>query len=227
MTENAQVQFLYVNQPADVRSLESAERDRLIISIAIVDGVPVVLSRYADDTWFAPTRTTNARNKTKSLRFLTLPEEFRPVCKAVIYRYSRRGLDGRKPAQSRVVSRLALLKPFLLHLRRLGIRRLSDVTPLACSTYVQAVREKKTRGRKGTPSGNLQLFMAIEMLYEMSQFTDDPMACHPWPDSSASHLSGITGAGRALLLRGKTPLMPDDVFCKLFQYAWDIVQGAD
>lgn len=228
MNNAARTQLQYVNQPADVRSLDPSEREGLIISISIVDGDPVVLSRYADDTWLGPTRATNARVTSKSLRFLTMPEEFRPVCKAVMYRFSRRGLDGRKPpAQSRLCSTFAHLKPFLLHLRRLGISRLRDVTPLACSTYVQATRERKTKRGPGKPAGHLQSFLALEMLYEISQFTEDPMACHPWPDSSASHLAGVTGAGRALNRGGKTPLMADDVFCNLFQYAWAIVQRAD
>lgn len=228
MTNAARIQLQYVNQPVDVRPLKGPERDDLIVSISDVDGQPVVLSRYGDNTWFAPSRTTNVRVSTASLRFLMLPEQFRPVCKAVMYRYSRRGLDGRRPpAQSHQVSTMANIKPFLLHLCRLGIRRLADVTPLACSTYVQASRERRTRGRLMKPAALLQAFLAVELLYELSQFTDDPMACHPWPDSSASHLTGMTGAGRELHRGGQTPLIPDDVFCKLFQYAWDIVERAD
>ncbi|WP_406622827.1 hypothetical protein [Acidovorax sp. SDU_ACID1] len=218
----------YVNQPADVRSLSESERDELIISMNIVDGEPIVLSRYGDDTWLAPSRITNLRVSSTSLRFLMLPKEFRAVSKAVMYRFSRRGLDGRKPpVQSRQVTALANFKPFLQHLCHLGIHRLSDTTPLACSTYVQAARERRTRGKLNKPSGLMQLFLAVEVLYELSQFTDDPMACHPWPDSSASHLAGLTGAGRELNRGGNTPLIPDSIFCKLFQYAWNIVEHAD
>lgn len=218
----------YVNQPNDVRSLSKLARDKLIISISTVDGEPVILSRYEDDTWLAPSRTTNLRISSTSLRFLMIPGEFRGVSKAVMYRFARRGIDGNKqPTQSRQVSTLANFKPFLLHLCKIGIYRLSDATPVACSTFVQAVRERGTKGKPYKPAGMLQIFLAVEVLYELSQFTDDPMTCHPWPDSSASHLAGLTGAGRDLNRGGNTPLIPDRIFCELFQYAWDIVERAD
>uniref|UniRef100_UPI00289E1DAC hypothetical protein n=1 Tax=Escherichia coli TaxID=562 RepID=UPI00289E1DAC len=69
------------------------------------------------------------------------------------------------------------------------------------------------------------LFGAVEKLYELSQFTDDTMPEHPWPDTSYSQLAKLTGIGTGKR-GGKTPLIPDDVFSALFQRAWSMVEGA-
>ncbi|HFI2213346.1 TPA: hypothetical protein ACGPPQ_005975, partial [Pseudomonas aeruginosa] len=38
-------------QPAELRNLSSAERDRLIVSSVKVDGAWVILSKFGDDIW--------------------------------------------------------------------------------------------------------------------------------------------------------------------------------
>jgi len=64
-------------------------------------------------------------------------------------------------------------------------------------------------------------FTAIEALHDLSQYTDDPMSQHPWPETSAMALAGLTGTCRK---GGMTPLMPDDVFCVLFEQAYKQVE---
>lgn len=66
--------------------------------------------------------------------------------------------------------------------------------------------------------------MSVEALHELSQYTNDLIPRHPWPDTSARAL-----AGRASLNSeaGKTPLIPDEVFCTLFEKAYEQVQRGE
>jgi len=229
-----QVKFAeqFLQQPANVRDILGPSRDKLLVSYRHVDGRLIALSRYRDDEWVLNARTTNTNKAASKLRFETIPEPFRQTLKAVFYRYLRRGRDGvAPPASSTAVRTLAYMPFFLRHLMKLGITRLADATPLACSTYVQACKEHvPTKGKRKplSQAALLQRFLSVEMLFELSHYTHDVMPVHPWPDSSAMRLAGFTGSGREARLRGKTPLMPDDVFCSLFQKAWEILEtGAD
>ena len=74
-------------QPADVRNLLDAQRDRLIISFINVDGHWQALSHYGDDRWRLVDTTTNRSAASAVLSFSKLPAAFRGVMKAVIYRY--------------------------------------------------------------------------------------------------------------------------------------------
>src|SRR5205823_2668563 len=49
---------------------------------------------------------------------------------------------------------------------------------------------------------------------------------HPWPGTSATHLAGLTGRGSGYR-GGQTPLMPDEVFTRLFQRAWSLIEDAE
>ncbi|HHV91577.1 MAG TPA: integrase [Pseudomonas aeruginosa] len=215
----------FASQPGDVRGLPETERDALIISATQVDGQWVILSRYGDDTWHLDGFTSNIKASQKLLKFDTVPPAFRAVMKAILYRYLRRGrLGAVRPKGSVVRDYFSNSRPFLRHLEALKLDHLGAVTTTVCSTYVTACKGHKQTSRfKNKPLSQAGLkarFMAVEALHELSQYTDDPMPQHPWPDTSARAMAGLTGS----VQDSKTLLIPDNVFCTLFERAYQQVE---
>ncbi|QEN49731.1 site-specific integrase [Pseudomonas protegens] len=215
-------------QPSDVRDLPESERDALIISATQVDGQWVILSRYANDIWQLDGFTNNAPANKKRLDFGTIPLAFRAVMKAILYRYLRRGRSGMgRPKGAGIRDVFDNATRFLSYLETLQLDHLGAVTPVVCATYITACKEhRQTKPFKDKPlsqGGLYGRFKAVEALYELSQYADDRMPQHPWPETSAKVLAGLTGSG-AHQLGGKTPLIPDDVFCTLFERAYQQVE---
>ena len=217
-------------QPGDVRELPESERDALIISATQVDGQWVILSRYGDDIWQLDGFTSNTQASHKRLDFSTVPQAFRAVMKAILYRYLRRGL-GRgmgRPKGNVLRQTITDARPFLRYLEVLKLDHLGAVTPMVCATYVAACKaHRQTHRSKGKPlsqNGLRGRFRAVEALHELSQYTDDRMPQHPWPETSAKAMAGLIGSGAPHKLGGKTPLIPDDVFCALFEQACQQVE---
>jgi integrase len=217
----------FAAQPGDVCGLSEAERDALIISTVQVDGRWLVVSRYADNTWYLTGFNSNVRMSRKRLDFETLPPAFREVMKAIFYRYLRRGRDGgARPKSGSVLTLFELSKPFLRHLEALKIDHICAATPMVCKTYVDTCKAQGRTRSKGKPFSKMGLetrFGAVEALHKLSQYTDDRMPNHPWPETSATALAGRTGRGRGYQ-DNKTKLMPDDVFCILFERAYQQVE---
>ncbi len=219
------------DQPADVRGVLGAQRDRLIVSFINVDGNWQPLSHYEDDRWRLVDTTTNRSAASAVLNFCKLPEAFRGVMKAIVYRYIVRGRDGQvRPKSSSVSSFFLYASSFLRHLEGLHIHRLGEVTPLVCKLYVDTAKMALSkRSSQPIKATTLMLrFLAVEALYELSQYADEPMPIEPWPGASAQLLAGLRGDARATLLsEGRTPLIPDAVFARIFQIAWREVLGVD
>ncbi|MBE0691426.1 MAG: integrase [Anaerolineae bacterium] len=219
-----------MSQPADVRGLTDARRDRLIISSVSVDGRWRSLSYYCDDEWRLNESTTNRFAASGILHFSRVPEHYKAVMKQVIYRYIARGRNGCiRPSTSTVAAFFINARSFLQHLEKLKIQRLADVTPLVCKLYVDAAKSTLSR-IGGTPIKATTLvlrFLAVETLYELSQYTNDPISSEPWPNTSAATLAGLSGSAREILRsQGRTPLIPDDIFSQIFVLAWRIVSEA-
>jgi integrase len=212
-------------QPGDVRGLPKSECDALIISATQVDGHWVILSRYDDDIWQLDGFTSNvAINKTR-LDFGTLPPAFRAVMKAILYRYLRRGRRGSSRPKGAIVRQTFTdARAFLRHLEELKIDHFGAVTPRICATYVAAskahLQTSRSKGNPLSPRGLQARFSAVEALHELSQYTDDRMPEHPWPETSAMEMAGLIGSVQG----GMTPLIPDDVFCTLFKRAYQQVE---
>ncbi|MEK7891597.1 hypothetical protein AAB992_31300 [Burkholderia contaminans] len=222
------------SQPLHVRGLHARDRDALIIAMRIVDGNWTVASSYGDDVWWPAGATTNTAKSRAKLDFTAIPPHFRDTVKAIMYRLIRHGRQGKLKAGVAALKRqLDNIQFFLGYLTKLGITKLSDITPMTCSTYVQAcktagrapgTKQARTSIRPLTAGSLAKRFRAVETLYELSQYTDDVMQRHPWPDSSADHLSGEGKHGRSGA--NKTPLIPDDIFTIIFKKAWAIVENA-
>lgn len=210
-------------QPGDVRGLPDSERDRLIISANQVDGHWVIVSRYGDDVWHLTGFPKNVALSDRRIAFDTVPPVFRQVVKAVFYRYLRRGRDGTdRPRGATITGLFTGLAPFLRHLDSLKLNQLGSVTPIIAATYVTACKAHLQPGN-GEPlsaSGLLARYKAVEALYGLSQYTEDKIPQHPWPDTSAKAMAGTLGMPNV----GKTPLIPDNVFCTLFEQAHQQVE---
>ncbi|UHC80187.1 integrase [Pseudomonas sp. NIBR-H-19] len=215
----------FAAQPSDVCGLSEAERDALIISCIQVDGTWLIVSRYADDTWYLTGFNSNVRMSRKHLNFGTIPPAFREVMKAIIYRYLRRGrYEGARPKSGSALTLFENSKPFLRHLEALKIDHISAANPMVCKTYVDTSKAQGNTRLKGKPfsqQGLERRFGAVEALYGLSQYTDDRIPSHPWPETSAAALAGRTGRGYQ---DNKTQLMPDDVFCIVFERAYQQVE---
>lgn len=217
------------SQPGDVRGLPESERESLIINAIQVDGQWVILSSYGDDTWQLDRFSSNVPASKKRLDFDTVPQAFRMVMKAIVYRYLRRGRSGQsRPKGAAVRHIFSDAKPFLRHLDALKIDHLGAVTPMVCANYVLACKaHRQTYRSKGKPlsqSGLQNRLKAVEALYELSQYTDSPIPLPPWDGTSATALAGLTGSGARHNQGGKTPLIPDEVFCTLFERAYQQVK---
>ncbi|MCP1520154.1 integrase [Pseudomonas migulae] len=210
-------------QPGDVRGLSDSEKDRLIISANQVDGHWVIISRYGDDIWYLNGFPKNVAISDRRIAFDTVPPVFRQVVKAVFYRYLRRGREaGNRPRGATITGLFTGLSPFLRHLDALKLSQLGSVTPVLAATYVKACKAhlQPRNGKPLSADGLHARFKAVEALYELSQYTDDKFPQHPWPETSARAMAGILGTPKG----GKTPLIPDDVFCTLFEEAHQQVE---
>jgi integrase len=219
--------------PTHSGHLSDPAHDEAIVSTRTVDGKLVIISRYKDSKWRLVGHPTNYAPSMQEMNFDTIPACFRAVMKAITWHYMHRGREGKKRPSPRVTYKLLSdARPFLQHLSELNISRLADVTPLACSVYVQNCKEHRQRkgsARTGLPLKSSSLshrFGAVEALHELSQYTDDAMPMHPWPGTSSAHLAGLTGRDTGYR-GGNTPLIPDDVFTALFQRAWSLIESSD
>jgi len=214
------------SQPGEIRELPEIDRDALIVSAILVDDHWVILSRYGDDIWLLDGFTSNVPDNLRRQDFSRVPCAFKDVMKALLYRYLRRGRAGQKrPRASTLRNFFENALPFLRHLNALKLTRFGAVTPMVCAYYVAECRAyQQTSRNQGKPLSQSALerrFMAVEALHELSQYTHDPIPLHPWPDTSANTLAG---SGTARKQGGKTPLMPDEVLCALFESAYEKVQ---
>lgn len=206
------------DQPTDIRRVSESERDNLVITATRVDGQWVILSRYGDNVWRLEGFTSNVPFGKRKIDFITLPPVYRASLKAMVYRYLRRGLRGAGQPKGGAVKQLVnASKPFLHFLETLEIDSMGSVTPEICAAYVAACKSLRQSNRSDKPlsqRGLYNRYVAVEALYHLSQYTEDQMPSHPWPETAAKAMAGMFGKAS-----GKTPLIPDDVFCTLFEQA--------
>lgn len=232
MSNNAVVSPSWVcieSQPRDVRGLPDNLRDALIVSATQVEGHWVIISRYGDDCWQLDGMPSNMRDNQKHLNFQNVPTAFRTVMKAVLYRYLRRGREGQqRPKAGTLTQFFKITTVFLRYLDSLSLARLGLITPIVCTHYAAECREyrqiRKKNDKPLSQKGLFNRFQAVEALYELSQYTHDRIPQHPWLGTSAKAMAGLTGSGEPSKQGGKTPLIPDTVFCTLFEKAYEQVQ---
>lgn len=206
--------------------LGSTERDQIIVSTMNVEGVEIITSRFGDDQWWLDRVPSNNSESQRRINFKSTPTQFQPIMKELIFRYMRRGRAGMpRPKGGTIKSLYERVKKFLAYADSLGIKKISSISPLVISNYVAIVRTHTTwKGKHHSPATLHQIFLAVEAVYELSQYTSDPLLFHPWPDTSALAMAGMTGVNTRWQTGGTTPLIPDDVFCKIFEKAHKILE---
>ncbi len=201
-----------------------------MISTIEVDGHWLLVSKYQDQIWKLTVHTTNTRTSRGVIDFSTVPAPFQTTVKAILYRYLRRGLAGSPgPAKPITVARrFGDIRLFLRYVSRWNIECLADISPLICANYVLDCKQEKSGKTKKllAASSLVQRFLAVEAIYELSQFTSDPMLTHPWIESSATILAGFSGVGPDKD-RPKTALIGDEDFSTIFQCAWSMVERGE
>ena len=200
---------LVESQPWDIRPLDQAQRDALIVSAVLVDGAWRVLSQYGDSAWRFHGGATNRAASKNQIDFNKVPEAFREQQKAMLYRYLRRGRFGNARASSGQVERLFTMSGlFLRFLEQLKLGRLSAATPMVCAMYVHECRSRTTHtGKPVDPASIKNRLLAVEALYDLSQFTNDPMPSFPWPDDSAWNLVSLTAPKAPPMIAVMAPLL--------------------
>jgi hypothetical protein len=210
-------------RPTSTKS-HTVDMQQLVVSAAKKqDGQYIVVSRYGDDQWQFTGGTTNTPRKI--IDFATLPVCFQADAKAMFYRYILKGREGlNKPAVHTIIYLFNSIGHFLKWLSEKRVTELSGITPLHCLNYVHHCKQYKKANGQGLGIGALKLrFIAVEAVYELSQYTDNPMPGHPWPESSAWILSGSSKEP----ILGKTLSIPDNILTPLFQQSWELVGNSN
>lgn len=214
-------------QPSNASEVSYSERNKLIVSIAQVDKRWIILSRFGDDIWQLLPTTSNTRLGRSKIDFGRIPPDLRGTWKECFYRYMRKGLRKRSVSTT-IRDRFQASVAFADFLNRLKISRLSQVTPFVASAYIQWRREYRVAGEGHLKGSSLASRLSVvETLYEVSQYTSDSMPTHPWPDTSASHIAGMTGQKMIRGRNARTDLIPDEIFSQLFQAAWARIEAAE
>lgn len=213
----------FESEPSNVQELSESEHENLIVTTVKVEGRSVIVSRYSDDFWQINNRPSNMSYYRKRLNFLRVPDPFRAVMKAIVYRYMHRGREGQpRPKSGTLAVFFESSLVFLRYLHSLNIERFADISPIIFTNY--AAESRVTQQPNGKPLSEFSLvgrFYAVESLYELSQFTHDAFPMHPWPGTSPKAMAGLIGTSSPRKQGSKTPLMPDIVFCTLFGKAYE------
>lgn len=181
-----------------------------------------VLSRFEQDTWLLPDHwfPNAVKEHQRKLDFTSITtSSLRTAAKVVMSRmiWGDNSLKGKRRGRTLVLA-FVHIAPFFNWLPTLNITDTSEITPLLAMQYLGHVKSLKSKWFKykgkplasGTISKRLQ---AVERCYTELRDTQYGFA-HPWPESSATALSGYNPHGKP-----KTEIIPDEVLAPLFQYA--------
>ncbi|WP_434519674.1 integrase [Pseudomonas sp. NFX1] len=208
----------FADQSLDILKQPASERDKEIVCAKEINGKWIILSRYGDELWQIDGFPNNVVAKKRKIDFCSLPFSFRAIMKQIMFRYIRRGLIRTTRLRGgTIVDFFEKSKLFLRHLETMGIRNLTAITPEIAFSYIDASKNYRTRLTNNPLSSSelMARYMAVENIYELSQYSDEPIREHPWPDTSARAIAGRFGMPNIAL----TPLLPDDVFCSIFAAA--------
>ncbi|MCP3712374.1 site-specific integrase [Paraburkholderia sp. CNPSo 3274] len=217
---------LLIEQPLSVAGLDETTRRNVVISAVIDSGQERVLSRYGDLVWemWPFVSTPNTPDSNTRLNWSRIPEPFREVSKATVFRYWRVGTEGSTPpGVARLQHFLDHLAMFFRYLESTGVASFADVHPIHITNYVQAQKDG------GHVTGTLaSKFCALERLYAFRDQHPDGLRFHPWPNSSAGEMAGRVGQARKDGEKdSKTALIPIAVAQALFTHAEKILKNAD
>ncbi|MGK0501846.1 MAG: hypothetical protein ACJARF_000605 [Alteromonadaceae bacterium] len=201
----------------------------IITYLKLDNGQYHVLSRYEQDKWTLPGHwfTSADRESKKTLNFGRIDTPaLRDAAKVVMARllWGNEAISGKRRG-STLRQSFNNITVWFNWLPTLGVTELSAVTPLVAMQYVTHVKSLtsnrgKRNGKPLAPGTMCQRFLAVEACYQQLRDTQYGFA-HPWPESSASALSGFKSHVKA-----KTEIIPDDVLAPLFQNSESMLNRA-
>lgn len=215
------------DQVVSLAGLSSDERANVVISAVLDDdGNTIVLSRVKDLVWemWPYVDRPNLSSAQKRLDWSIIPAPYRETCQNVLYRYWKVGRSGvTTPTVTSLFGTLAYLGCFCRFAEKHNLESLAYMGALHIANFVY---EQKKIGLAPTTLNHR--FSAIELLYLFRSEHDGALQVHPWPDSSAKDLAGMTGKNAKNASKvGLTPLIPAEVAQRLFLYSEDILSSAD
>lgn len=197
-----------------------------VTATRLSDGTYKVLSYFSDDVWRFPNAIfpPGTTDHDKHIRFSKIPARWRLVLKMVVLEYYLNGIEGRvRPVGSSLISFFKNVSLFL-RFASAHVECLSQVSESLCMQYVSCLKNSSSRvGKKFSKSYLCKRFSSVHTLYLLTQVTATPMA-HPWPESSATELSG---ADRAHWAQSKTLPIPDNKLAEIFRAAVSRIERAD
>mgnify|MGYP000878548544 FL=1 len=215
------------DQPPSLAGLSSDERAQVVVS-AVIDeaGNITVISRAGDPVWnlWPFVTTPNTKVSEKRLNWERIPESYRECIQNVVYAYWKQGRPGwALPGLKSLLDKLNGLVQLSQYAAALKLSSLADLQPLHIANFVH---DQKATGKNQRTLG--QIFAAVELLYLFRGEHQGTLGIHPWPESSAKDVAGLTGQRDNDARKvGLTPLIPMDVASILFKYAESILEGAN
>lgn len=214
---------------ADLTKIAGIDQDRLVISAMKIEGEWVIVSRFGDDIWNIGGHSKNVNKYQSTVNFKVVPEQYRNALKEITYCYLMRGRERTRRAKGLTISGFVTTTlHFIKYIERFGIVDLRTITPITFNNFAHECQTiTSARGKPLSRSTICKRLIAIEAMYELSQHTKTPLSEEPWPETSALALSKLTGANAQHRNKGLTPLIPDEVFCSLFQKSHEYIMRAD
>ena len=218
---------LLASQPDSLAGLSAEERSNVVVSAVLDDdGNSDVLSCVGDSVWemWPFHKTPNTQDCEKRLDWSRIPEAYREACQNVLYRYWKVGRPGcEPPGAASLRQSLKHLRTFCRYVDAQGLGTLADIQPLHITNFIHV---RKAAGL--TANTLAHQLSALEVLYAFRNQYDKGLQVHPWPESSASEVAGMTGrGGKDIRKSAVTPLIPPEVAKTLFLYAESILNRAD
>ncbi len=216
------------SQQEALRKARDGHTDTLIAVTAtrLPDGTYKVLSCLSDDVWRFPNAIfpPGASDYDKYIRFDKIPARWRSALKIVVLEYYINGIEGRvRPVGTSLVSFFKNVSLFLKFASSY-VDCLSEISAFLCMQYVDFQKNNSSRaGKKLSKSYLSTLFKSVHTLHLLSQVTATPME-HPWPETSAT---GLSGANRAHCAQSKTLPIPDNKLADIFRAAVSRIYRAD
>lgn len=214
-------------QPHSLAGLSPKQRAEVVVSAVLDDaGNTVVLSRVGDQVWelWPFVTTPNTRQSQKRLDWSGIPEPNREAVQNVLYAYWKQGREGwALPGVGRLRTSMESLRILCRFAAALNLPTLADLRPLHIANFVH---HQKAAGK--TPQTLRNNFAAVELLYLFRAEHEGTLPFHPWPESSATDVAGVTGPqGKDARKVGLTPMIPMDVAQTLTQHAMEILDKAE
>ena len=191
-----------------------------ISSYQLPDGTHQVISEYQDKEWIleALRFPGNTKPSKRKLIFKHIPTRFESAVKYAMKHYD----ISQSPSGGTLRENYKNLVPFINYLDSLQLKSVADITPLVCATYVDHCRSQiSSRGKPLSPATLRSRFLAVESFYWNLRSTAWAFP-HPWEESSAVHLAGLTG--QSSIPKAKTEIIPDDQLKILIPYCTGLIE---